>query len=120
MDVSFILSSDELYTLIFLTPEVTEAGRRFSDEALSDAIVCDLSGLVEKNLARRVKDELDLEPVLRLVADAVSNADSVEFNGEIWSIRSARLSLLCQRYAYHENHWKITPLKEAYKHENNY
>jgi len=114
MDVSFILSSDELYTLIYLAPEVSAAGRRFSDEALEGAEICDLSGLVEKNLAHRVGDELDLEPVLRMVAGAVSNADSAEFHGNVWSIRSPWVSLLCERYAYHENSWKITPLKEVH------
>ena len=118
MDVSFILSSDELYTLIFLAPEVSGAARSFCDEALPDAIICDLSGLVEKNLARRVEEELDLEPVLRLIAKAISHADYVEFHGDVWSICSAWISLLCEKYAYHDNHWKITPLKEAYKHEN--
>jgi len=118
MDVSFILSSDELYTLIFLATETSEAGQKFSDEALAGAEICDLSGLVEKNLARRVEDELDLEPVLRMVANAISNADSADLRGEVWDISSPWVSLLCERYAYHENHWKITPLKEVHKHEN--
>jgi hypothetical protein len=118
MDVSFILSMDELYTLMLLAPKISENGRRFINEALADAEICDLSGLVEKSLARRIEDELDLEPVLRLVADALSNADNAQLIGEVWSIRSPWVSLLCERYTYHENHWKITPVKEAYKHEN--
>ena len=118
MDVSFILSSDELYTLMFLAPEISEAGRSFINKALTGAEICDLSGLVEKSLARRVEDELDLEPVLRLIADALSNAGNARLNGEVWSISSPWVSLLCEKYTYNDNHWKITPVKEAYKHEN--
>lgn len=118
MDVSFILSSDELYTLMLLAPEISENGRRFIDEALAGAKICDLSGLVEKNLARRVDDELDLEPVLRLIADSISNAGNAQPDAEVWNISSPWVSLVCERYAYHENHWKITPVKEDNKHEN--
>ena len=113
MEVSFLLSLDELYTLIALTPEVSKAGRRFCDEALSGAEICDLSGLVEKKLAHRMEDELVIEPVLRMVCGAISKADSAEVNGEAWSICSPWVALQCEKYAYHEDHWKITPVKEA-------
>jgi len=113
MEVSFILSSDEVLTLMSLAPELTEAGQRFKDEALSDAKICDLSGLVDKNLAHRINDELDIDPVIRMISSAISRADKIEPQGDTWHIQSPWAALLCEKYPYHENHWKITPVKEA-------
>jgi len=111
VDVSFILSSDELYTLISLAPQVSDAGQKFYTDALSGAIICDLSGLVKKKLAHHIEDEIDIEPVLRMVSDAISQADSIETDKGVWKIKSPWVSLVCERYVYHENHWKITPVK---------
>jgi len=111
MDVSFILSDDELYTLLYLAPEKTEAGQRFIDEALSGAEICDLTGLTEKNLARIIEDEIELESVLRLVTGAISKATEVKKQGEAWFIGSPWVNLLCEDYRYNDKHRKITPVK---------
>ena len=111
MEVSFILSAEEFFTLTSLVSDVTEAGERFRNEALCGAEICDLSGLIEKNMARQVDDELVLEPVLRMISSAVLEADSAEVNDGIWSIRSQWVELRCEKYLYHENHWKITPVQ---------
>jgi len=110
MDVSFILSAEEFFTLISLVPDATEAGQQFRNEVLGGAEICDLSGLIEKNMARRVEDELVLEPVLRMISSAVAKADSAEVHNGIWSIRSPWVELRCEKYLYHKNHWKITPV----------
>jgi len=110
MEVSFILSSDELYTLILLSGEMTEAGQQFCDKTLHDAQANDLSGLIEKNLAKKVEDELELEPVLRMISSAISQADNTELNNGVWSIRSPWVDLRCEKYQFNENHWKITPV----------
>jgi len=115
MDVSFLFTDDELYTLISLAPGSSEAGRRFMAEALPGAAACDLSGLVGKNLARRVGNELALTPVVRMMSDAIARADSADLRGEKWEIRSPWVSLLCENYAYKKGTWKITPIKEAEK-----
>ena len=111
MDVSFILSSDELFTLISLMPEQTEAGRRFADNALSEAVLCDLTGLEEKKLARISKEGVELEPVIHMLADAMARADSAELHGDIWEIHSSWVSLQCIRYKYRQGHWKVTPVR---------
>ena len=112
MDISFILSTDEVFTLISMIDDKTEAGELFSSEALPGAGYCDLSGLVDKKLARVAGDELELAPVLRMLADAIARASSIERSGEAWSIRSPWVSLRCEEYPYREGHLKITPVKE--------
>jgi len=112
MEVSFILSENELLTLISVNTGITEAGQHFVDAALAGAELCDLLTLVEKNLAKSIDDELELEPVLRMVADALAHADSAEINDEVWTIRSPFITLKCQQYPYHDGHWMITPVKE--------
>ena len=109
MDVSFILSADELFTLLSLYPEQSKAGRSFADAALQDAALCDLSGLTEKNLARLAGGELDLAPVIGMVADAIAHADSAEERDGVWNVSAPDIILRCEKYAYREETWKITP-----------
>jgi len=112
MDVSFILSSDELYTLISLMPVRTEAGARFVKEALSGARLCDLSGLLEKKLARQVGGELELAAVVRMLSDAISRADSALNHDGVWEIITPWVSIRCEDYPYQDSHFKITPLED--------
>jgi len=125
MDISFLLSSDELLTLMSLAHGRSEAGQRFADEALSGAQPCDLSGLVDKKLARIFRGELDIAPVVRMVADSLSLADTAapqEDGG--WMVRARWASLYCEPYPYQNRYWKITPVKEGqrdgHKYENHY
>ena len=113
MEVSFILSNDELYTLISLIPVRTEAGARFVEEALSGAQLCNLNGLLEKKLARRADGELELElaPVVRMLSDAIARADSAKNHFGSWEIRSQWVSLRCAACPHQENHLIITPLE---------
>jgi hypothetical protein len=60
MDVSFILSTDELFTLISKVNNQTQAGCVFLKTALAGAQESDLSMLAEKNLARIDGEELIL------------------------------------------------------------
>ena len=118
MDISFILSADEIFTLISLMPGQTEAGGRFVKNALPGAAMCDLSGLAEKKLARMVDGEMILTPAVRMVVDAITRADSAEYNDNAWDIRSPWISLRCESYPYLDSHWKITPLKGEQENEN--
>ena len=102
MDVSFILSTDEFFTLLSLYPEHSEAGRRFADDALQDAALCDLSGLTEKNLARSAGGEMELAPVIGMVADSIAHADSAEEYNGVWNISAPDIMLRCEKYAYRE------------------
>ena len=111
MEVSFILSDDELLTLISLVPCRTVAGARFVSDALSGAELCDLGGLVDKRLARRVGEEMELTPVIRMVADALARSDSAENRGGSWLIGSPWVTLRCERYPYQGKRFRITPLK---------
>ena len=112
MDISFILTSDEIFTLMSLLPDRTEGGERFAAEALPDAKQCDLSSLADKKLAKLTNGELELAPVIRMMADAIARADSVEAKGDIWNIDSPWVSLRCEKYLYQDGCWKITPLGE--------
>jgi len=111
MDISFILSADEILTLISLMPGQTGPGKKFCDEALPNAVICDLTGLIDKKLARMVGDELELAPVIHMVADAVARATSAELLGETWEVHSPWISLQCETYPFREGDWRITPLK---------
>jgi len=113
MDVSFVLSADEIFTLISLMPNRTEVGKEFVKKALPGAELCDLSGLAEKKLARIEGEELGLSPVIQMVIDAISNADHIEKSNDHWEVYSNWINLRCETYPYKEGHWKLTPLKDS-------
>ena len=113
LEVSFILSDDEVFSLMSLFPDRSVAGQGFMDEALGGAVVCDLSGLVGKGLARVAGGQLELVPVVRMVADALARGDSVSRRGEVWDVRSKWVSLVCERYLFRDGHWKISPYDEG-------
>lgn len=115
MDISFILSAEELFTLMSLESGTSDAGLHFIDEALGGTEICDLSGLVDKGLARTADDELVLEPVLRMIISALSKASGAERNSGGWRIRSPWVELHCEMYQYNNNHWKITPVNSLSK-----
>ena len=112
MEVSFILTTDELFTLITEMKGKTEAGKEFEKKALSGAVLCDLAGLAEKKLACIKEDEIELVPVMRMIIDAISNAEKIECHGSYWEVCSAWVTLRCEKYLHNENHWKISPIKE--------
>lgn len=118
MDVSFLLSYDELFTLMTLSPEVSAAGRRFTESALPGAEMCDLTGLVEKKLARWVGSELEIASVVRMASDAIAQADSLVEQESSWVVYSPWVTLICSQYLYRENHIKITPVEEMATREN--
>ena len=113
MDVSFILSADELFTLISMMNGQTEAGKEFIEKALADAEICDLTGLKEKKLAHIEGDELELAPVMQMMIDTISNASNAENHGDYWEIESAWVTLRCEGYPFKEGYWKISPIKGA-------
>lgn len=112
MDVSFILSDDELFTLLSVSEEKSEAGQIFLEKALDGAKLCDLKGLVEKNLARFIDDELELESVIGMIVEVISKSESAELRDECWYIRSDPVDVLCENYQYNEGHRKVTPVRK--------
>jgi len=113
MDVSFILSSDEIYTLVSQMRTQSETGKDFIEKALANAVENDLSGLIKKNLARIEGDELILAPVIHMMIDSISNAKHAELNDGCWEIESDWITFKCEDYPYMEAHWKLTPIKGA-------
>ena len=113
MDISFILSADEIFTLMSLFPEHTEAGKRFINDALVQAKPCDLSSLAEKKMTRLTGGDYELAPVVRMIADSMARADSSDFIEGVWYIRSPWILLRCEEYPYRERHWRISPLYEG-------
>ena len=113
MEVSFIISADELFTLMSTVQGWTEAGRQFNAEVLGDAVICDLSELPDKKMARFIDGELELAPVIRMIADAVTRADNITRRGDIWEVASPWVTPKCERYPYREGHWRITPEEET-------
>ena len=113
MDISFIMSSDEIFTLMSLFPDQTEHGKRFAAEALTGAKPCDLSSLAEKNLAKLINGNLELAPAVRMVGNALAQADSASIHDDAWDISSPWVALRCEMYPYQERHWRITPVEEV-------
>ena len=113
MEVSFILSTDEVFTLISLMDTQTEDGKKFVTEALAGGKINDLSGLVEKKLAVIKEDEIELVPVMKMIVDTIANADRAISHDNHWEICSEWVILRCERYPYKEEHWKISPVKGA-------
>ena len=111
MDISFILSKNELFTLISMMPGRTDAGARFIELALSGAVLCDLNGLKEKKLARIVNDKPEPVSVIRMIADSVSRADSAQLQDGAWKISSPWALLRCEACPYQEGHIRITVIE---------
>lgn len=119
MEVSYIISEDELFTLISMTSNHTDAGRLFCAEVLSEAKVCDLDGLVDKNIAvKRANNQVELTPVFNMFIDSLAQADSIQNVGNSWIIQSPWITLRCEAYPFIEKHIKITPMKEGRINEN--
>lgn len=112
MEISFLLSGDELLTLISVNSEITKAGQHFITNALEGSEICDLLSLADKNLAKSINDELEIEPVVRMIADALAHADSSELKDDSWDIKSELINLKCQKYPYRDGYWKVTPVEE--------
>ena len=112
MEISFILTCDELFTLTSVTSGFSEAGKLFLQEALPDAELCDLSGLVLKKMARYVGEDMELSPVIRMISDAIAKADSATQDAGGWLIQSQWITLRLEKYAFQENCFKIVPLKD--------
>ena len=113
MDVSYIFSADELFTLMSLVSKHSEAGRAFGAGELADAVSCDLSGLVKKKMAKHCADgEMELSPVIRMLTDALASADSIDRQEDGWLVRAPWVTLRCAVYPYRDDHYIITPMKE--------
>jgi hypothetical protein len=114
MEVSFIFSKDELHTLISMVPDRSETGLVFMEKTLSGAHICDLSGLVEKKLARQTDGELALEPVIRMIADSLAHAEYIIPSGDgCDEVYSRWAALRCETYIYKKDCFKITPFNPS-------
>ena len=112
MDVSYILSADELFTLMSLVTEHSEAGTQFGADALQGAEVCDLGGLVGKKMAKQgVDGEVELAPVLGMLAESIARAERIEQDDGGWLVFSPLVMSRCEVYRYKEGHFKITPIE---------
>ena len=114
MDVSFIMSADEIYTLMSIFPDHTEAGKLFAQEALPGAEFCDIAGLVQKKLAKKhANGQTELSPVISMCMQALAQADSAERQGDCWLIHSPWITLCCEAYTFNDKHYRITPMKDS-------
>ena len=112
MEISFILTYDELFTLATAATELSQAGEHFLRDALPDAQKCSLDGLVDKKMAHYVGDKIELSPVIRMIADAIAKADTVVLSNGNWIIQSSWIKLKCEKYPFQDNCFKVVPLKE--------
>ena len=114
MDVSYIFSADELFTLISLIPDRSDAGQRFCEDALADAALCSLDGLGAKKMAKQHPgNQLELAPVIRMITETLAKAESLERIKNGWLLRSPWITVSCEAYPHLERHYLITPLEEA-------
>ena len=110
MEVSFLMSCDEVFTIISLMPNRTPPGERFIRVALAGAKECGLQNFVGKNMARLTDDGYVLDPVIKMIADAMARPDSATFEDEVWLIKSPWISLTCEKCSTRVGHLKITPV----------
>ena len=112
MDVSYILSGDELFTLMSLVSNHTDAGKLFLAEVLSDAECCDLEGLAQKKMAKYCPDgQMELAPVIRMLSESLACADKAEQQENGWLVSSPWVNVSCEVYPHKEKHFKLTPIK---------
>ena len=113
MDVSYILSADELFTLMSLFPDHSEAGKAFVADALRDAKICGLDEPVKKEMAKIYPSgEIELSPIIRMLTDALAHASDVRQTENGWICHSPWITVKCDVYAYKEGHYKLTPIKD--------
>ena len=117
LEVSFMLSRDELYTLVLLSGEPTEAGKYFISEALAGASPDDLSGLIEKKMAHGHGEKIVVEPVIRMLGASICKAEKIDFinlgneSGGTYVVCSPWIKIRCEPYPRIENCLKLTPEK---------
>ena len=111
-EVSFIFSRDELYTLILLYGEPSEAGQTFIAEALAKAVPNDLLGLIDKKMAYEQNGKISIEPVIRMLGASICKADKIDaISSGIYIIYSPWIKVRCEPYSKIENCIKLTPIK---------
>jgi hypothetical protein len=116
MTVSFILSIDEIYTLMSLVPEHTDAGSRLLAEVFAGGKTDGLTELIDKKLAHNINGTLELTPALRMIAFTLARPEELIAKQGFYLVRSAWIKLKLEKYTYKDGHYRITPLKEQ-KHE---
>lgn len=112
MDVSYIMSVDEIFTLMMLIPEHTAPGEQFISEALTGADNCALDELEGKKMAKRTDDgRIELAPVISMFIETLAKASAVERAESGWIVRSQWITLHCEPYPYKDKHYILTPMK---------
>ena len=110
MDISYIFSADELFTLVsamFNNPE----GENSVPEFLKDAKACDLDRLVKKGMAKTFSNgEIELTPIVNMLIDALAFPDNIQEINTGFIFESNWIKVKCETYPFNENHYKLTPI----------
>lgn len=94
LNVSFLFSRDELYTLV-KKYDLSDAGKAFMDKVLLDAREDDLSGFVQKQLAKAQDGKILLEPVICMIAESIASAIEFWEKDGCYEIKSEWVALKC-------------------------
>ena len=134
MDISYIFSKDELYTLVYAlqnvktaqseTAEDKSAGEMNAGEKpimpdfLQNAQLCDLARLAEKDMVKLYEDgQAEISPIIRMLIDAIAFPDNAENSKQGWVFKSNWITVKCETYPYKDNHYKLTPLNPTPSHQ---
>lgn len=112
MDVLFLFSRDELYTLI-CGHKLTDAGQRFVDTVLEGAKKDALSHIVEKRFAVRRGETILLEPVISMLIESIAKADTFSGDASLCELTSPWVSVRCETDPHAQDGFKLTPLPGA-------
>jgi hypothetical protein len=119
LDVSYILSFDELLTLLTLAKTQTNECRHFADSVLTDAKLIPLNGLITKGLATRIDGKIRIDTVLRMLIDTIATAETIEERKECWHLKGEHINVNIALYPHIARHIKIIPIqKEGAIYEN--
>ena len=111
-----MFSADELFTLVSMIEDHSEPGKQIIDEALHDAEPCELSGLIEKKMAKKSEsDIIEVAPIIKMIIEAIAHAESVKRNDIDWEIKSQWVDLKLEAYPFRDEYFRITPINQDRK-----
>lgn len=111
IEISFIMSRDELYTLILLNGEPSEWGKNFVETELGGAQKNNLLNLADKRMASFRDGKLFIEPVIRMMGAAICKTYKTEKMDGVYIIYSQWINIRYEIYSQIEGYVRLTPIK---------
>ncbi len=114
LEIAFIISKNELFTLLQNTSQLSDSGIAFVKQVLNRSQIDDLNGLVEKKLAYIREGEVWIQPVIRMLVAGIARANGFESIDNGWRFDSLGMYIECLNYEHHPDHIKLIPRQKYF------